>query len=56
MVENVDEQERNIVVVSSLLPNNKIFEYTPIGRCIREIQVDAIDGTIYGLKTCHSVG
>ena len=37
------------VVVSC--PNlDKIIEYTPTGRCVREIQVDAIDKTIAGLQ------
>ena len=37
----------NIVV--SCYDINKIVEYTPTGSCVREIQVDAIDGTINGL-------
>ena len=38
------------VVVSCSLPNNKIIEYTPTGRCVREIQVDAIDRNIDGFQ------
>ena len=36
-------------VVVSCFDINKIIEYTPIGSCVREIQVNAIDGTIRGL-------
>ena len=38
----------NIVV--SCWSSNKIIEYTPTGSCVREIQVNAIDGTILGLR------
>ena len=38
----------NIVV--SCYDFNKIIEYTPTGSCVRETQVDAIDGTIGGLQ------
>ena len=37
------------VVVSCWLPD-KIIEYTPTGSCVREIQGDAIDGNIDGLR------
>ena len=37
------------VVVSCYDPD-KIIEYTPTGSCVREIKVDAIDGTIVGLQ------
>ena len=36
------------VVVSCFFPN-KIIEYTPTGSCVREIQMNKIDGTITGL-------
>ena len=38
----------NIVV--SCFDLNKIIEYSPVGSCVREIQVNAIDGTIIGLR------
>ena len=38
----------NIVV--SCRDINRIIEYTPTGSCVREIQVDAIDETIYCLQ------
>ena len=42
-------KKENIVVSCQEL-NNKIIEYTPTGRCVREIQVNAIDRTIHGLR------
>ena len=44
--------EKGNVVVSCWVPL-KIIEYTPTGSCVREITVDAIDGTIRGLQ--HAV-
>ena len=41
------------VVVSCQDINNKIIEYTPTGRRVREIKVNAIDTTITGLR--HAV-
>ena len=37
-------------VVVSCWNSQKIIEYTPNGRCVREIQVNAIDRTIAGLQ------